>query len=133
LEKKPAVMPTSIAQHAYLSLATKKRDGHWVWTPIWVAQVANGALVAFSAGDAGKVKRLRNFSDIQVKPCTVSGKPLGEAILGTARLTADPDECAEAYQALHAKYGWQIKVLNFVSRLSGNFHNRQVLVIEDVV
>ena len=126
-------MPTSIAQHAYLSLATKKRDGHWVWTPIWVAQVANGALVAFSAGDAGKVKRLRNFSDIQVKPCTASGKPLGDASPGAARLTTDANECAEAYQALYAKYGWQIKALDFVSRLSGNFHKRQVLVIEGVL
>ena len=126
-------MPTSIAQHAYLSLATKKRDGQWVWTPIWFAQVASGALVGFSAGEAGKVKRLRNFSDIQVKPCTASGKPLGDATPGAARLTTDANECAEAYQALYAKYGWQMKALDFVSRLSGNFHKRQVLVIEGVL
>ena len=126
-------MPTPIAQHAYLSLATKKRDGQWVWTPIWFAPVASGALVAFSAGGAGKVKRLRNFSEIQVKPCTVSGKPLGCATPGTARLTADADECAEAYQALHSKYGCQMRALDFVSRLSGNFQKRQVLVIEGVV
>jgi PPOX class probable F420-dependent enzyme len=126
-------MPTSIAQHAYLSLATKKRDGQWVWTPIWFAQVASGALVGFSAGEAGKVKRLRNFSDIQVKPCTASGKPLGDAAPGAARLTTDANECAEAYQALYAKYGWQMKALDFVSRLSGNFHKRQVLVIEGVL
>jgi|MDSX01.1.fsa_nt_gb PPOX class probable F420-dependent enzyme len=133
MKKRPAVMPTSIAQHAYLSLATKKRDGQWVWTPIWFAKVASGALVAFSAGGAGKVKRLRNFSDIQVKPCTASGKPLGDASPGAARLTTDANECAEAYQALHAKYGWQMKALDFVSRLSGNFHKRQVLVIEGVL
>jgi PPOX class probable F420-dependent enzyme len=126
-------MPTSIAQHAYLSLATKKRDGQWIWTPIWFAQVASGALVGFSAGEAGKVKRLRNFSDIQVKPCTASGKPLGDAAPGAARLTTDANECAEAYQALYAKYGWQMKALDFVSRLSGNFHKRQVLVIEGVL
>ena len=100
MKKRPAVMPTSIAQHAYLSLATKKRDGQWVWTPIWFAQVASGALVGFSAGGAGKVKRLRNFSAIQVKPCTASGKPLGDAAPGAARLTTDANECAEAYQAL---------------------------------
>ena len=133
MKKRPAVMPTSIAQHAYLSLATKKRDGQWVWTPIWFAKVASGALVAFSAGGAGKVKRLRNFSDIQVKPCTAGGKPLGDASPGAARLTTDANECAEAYQALHAKYGWQMKALDFASRLSGNFHKRQVLVIEGVL
>ena len=123
-------MPTPIAQHAYLSLATKKRNGQWVWTPIWFAQVASGALVAFSAGNAGKVKHLRNFSDIQVKACTVSGKALGAATAATARLTVAPDECADAYRALHEKYGWQMKALDFVSRLSGNFHRRQVLVID---
>ena len=126
-------MSTRIAQHAYLSLATRKRSGQWVWTPIWFAPVASGALVAFSAGNAGKVKRLRNFSEIQVKPCTVSGKPLGCATSGTARLTTEADECAEAYQALRSKYGWQMRALDFMSRLSGNFHKRQVLVIEGVV
>jgi len=117
----------------YISLGTRKKIGTWVWTPIWFAQIASGALVAFSAGGAGKVKRLRNFSEIQVKPCTVSGKPLGCATPGTARLTADADECAEAYQALHSKYGWQMRALDFVSRLSGNFQKRQVLVIEGIV
>lgn len=126
-------MSTPIGQYIYLSLGTKKRNGQWVWTPIWFAQVASGALVAFSGGNAGKVKRLRNFSEIQVKPCTVSGKPLGCATFGTARLTTEADECTEAYQALHSKYGWQMRALDFVSRLSGNFQKRQVLVIEGIV
>ena len=127
--ERPETMQTPLLEQPYLSLATKKRDDQWVWTPIWFAQVADGSLVGFSAGSAGKVKRLRNFSQIQVKPCTVSGKPLGDAVLGTARLTAESDECKQAYQALHHKYRWRMTALDFFSRLSGNFHRRQVLVI----
>ncbi|MDZ7826283.1 MAG: hypothetical protein U5R48_10030 [Gammaproteobacteria bacterium] len=42
----------------YISLETFRRDGRGVATPVWCAE-ADGILYLFSAGDAGKVKRIR--------------------------------------------------------------------------
>jgi PPOX class probable F420-dependent enzyme len=118
-------------RHAYLSLATRKRSGDWAWTAVWFApgDAANEYYI-FSAAHAGKVKRLRNFSDIQVAPCTSTGKITGSSSSGHGRLVDDADECDQAYRALRSKYGWQMGLLDFLSRLSGRIHHRQVISIK---
>ena len=119
-------MSKHLIEHPYLSLATKKRDNSWVWTPIWFAQLpASERYVAFSAGKAGKVKRLRNFSTVQIRPCTATGRPLADAESGNAILINDLAACADAHVAICSKYGWQMRVLDFFSRLSGNYQRRQ--------
>ena len=55
----------SLDRHRYLSLATFRRDGGAVPTPVWFAEV-DGLLYVFTAGDAGKVKRLRHSSRARV-------------------------------------------------------------------
>jgi PPOX class probable F420-dependent enzyme len=118
-------------RHAYLSLATRKRSGDWAWTAVWFApgDAANEYYI-FSAASAGKVKRLRNFSDIQVAPCTSTGKITGQSSSGLGRLVNDADECEQAYRVLRSKYGWQMGLLDFLSRLSGRIHHRQVISIK---
>jgi len=114
----------------YCSLATKKMSGTWVWTAVWFAPGhAAHEYYIFSAANAGKVKRLRNFADIQVAPCTSTGKITGQSSSGHGRLVEDADECEQAYRALRSKYGWQMGLLNFFSRLSGRIHRRQVISI----
>jgi PPOX class probable F420-dependent enzyme len=115
----------------YCSLATKKRSGTWVWTAVWFAPGdAVHEYYIFSAANAGKVKRLRNFSDIQVAPCTSTGKITGPPSSGHGRLVDDVDECEQAYRVLRSKYGWQMGLLDFLSRLSGRIHHRQVISIK---
>ena len=64
-----------LSQQKYASIGTKKHNGSWVWTPVWMACLeSKNAFYLFSAGAAGKVKRVRNYAEIQVAPCTVSGK-----------------------------------------------------------
>jgi len=115
----------------YCSLATKKISGTWVWTAVWFALEGNmNEYYIFSAANAGKVKRLRNFSDIQVAPCTSTGKITGPPSSGHGRLVDDVDECEQAYRALRSKYGWQMGLLDFFSRLSRRIHHRQVISIK---
>ena len=120
-------MPLALIKHAYVSLATHKRNGDWVWTPIWYAPLDDQEYVAFSAGAAGKVKRIRNFPEVKVMACTASGRPLSGDVAGVARLIDDPSTCEAAYSALQEKYRWQLSLLNFFSRLSGNINRRQVI------
>ena len=48
-------------RHRYVSLATFRTTGAEVRTPVWFAAVG-GKLYVFTAGESGKVKRLRRSS-----------------------------------------------------------------------
>jgi len=113
-------------EDAYVSLATFRKDGRKVATPIWAAPL-DDALVMFSAPEAGKVKRLRNSSQAALAVCDVRGKLLGDWVDAQAWLMDDPSEILRAKQAMRDKYGWQSALLDFVSRLSGKLNKRQYI------
>lgn len=113
----------------YISLATRKRSGDWVETPVWFAPDGDSYYV-FSAGDAGKVKRLRNFSECRIAPCTVSGTLTGDWVNASAYLLQTPEEAATALAALRRKYGWQMRLTDLLSRLSGKMGRRAYIRID---
>ena len=113
----------------YLSLATRKRSGEFVATPVWFAP-DGGSYFLFSAGDAGKVKRLRNFSESRIAPCTVTGKLLGEWMDTRAVVLEDADDRARALEALRRKYGWQMRLTDFLSALTGKMHRRAYIRVD---
>jgi PPOX class probable F420-dependent enzyme len=113
----------------YISLATFRRSGAEVTTPVWFAR-CDEALYVFTAAGSGKVKRLRNDPRIRVAPCGARGRILGDWIEGRARRIDDPNIERAAFAALLDKYGWQMRLLNFFSTLSGRIHERAVLELE---
>lgn len=112
----------------YISLATYRKSGARVDTPVWAAPV-NGKLYVFSAGEAGKVKRLRNSSQAQIAPCDVRGKLEGDWVPAQAELFNDVDEIDAALKALRAKYGWQMWLADVGSRLTGKYNKRAYIRI----
>ncbi|CAG0992212.1 hypothetical protein MYXO_02466 [Myxococcaceae bacterium] len=116
-------------RESYLSLATKRRDGRFVETPVWFAAM-RGRLYVFTEARAGKVKRLRNFPELRVAPCNVRGRVHGPWIEGRGRRIEDPPTVAAAYSALHRKYGWQMMLADFFSRITGRIDGRAMLEIE---
>jgi PPOX class probable F420-dependent enzyme len=116
-------------RESYINLATFRRDGRAVETPVWFA-VREGKLYVFSEAKAGKVKRLRNFSRIRVAPCGVRGALKGEWVEGNGRRVDDEVLVEAAYEALIRKYGWQMRLANFFSRLAGRFDKRAILELE---
>jgi PPOX class probable F420-dependent enzyme len=107
----------------YLSFATLKKSGEYVATPVWFASDGDSYYI-FSAGNAGKTKRLRNFSQCRVAACTMSGTVTGNWIEGEAFLLERSSEAKTALTALHRKYGWQMKITDALSRLSGKIAAR---------
>ncbi|MBW2712256.1 MAG: PPOX class F420-dependent oxidoreductase [Deltaproteobacteria bacterium] len=110
----------------YLSLGTFRKSGVRVDTPVWFAE-KEGKLYIFSAGNAGKVKRLRNSDRAQVAACTATGKLTGEWSQARARIVEDAHLAEQAHAALVSKYGWQMRILDFFSRLSGKMKQRAFL------
>lgn len=117
-----------LADHRYLSLATFRKNGKKVATPVWFAR-DGGSLWVFTAGDSGKVKRLRNSSRAEVAPCDVRGGLRGEWLPATATLVEDEATEERAYRALRAKYGWQMRLTDLGSRLTGKIGKRKVIEV----
>ncbi len=64
--------PFDPAAEKYVSLATYRRNGVEVKTPVWIAE-KGGLYYVFSAGDAGKVKRIRATPRVRLAACDVRG------------------------------------------------------------
>ncbi len=116
-------------RESYVSLATFRRNGKEVPTPVWFAE-DGGRLYVFSEGDAGKVKRIRATRRVRLAACNFRGRVQGDWIDGTARIVTESELVERAYAALLSKYGWQMRLANFLSRLAGRFDKRAIIEIE---
>jgi uncharacterized protein len=113
----------------YMRLATFRRSGAEVATPVWFA-AADGRLYVFTGGESGKVKRLRNSPRARVAPSDSRGRVLGPWQEGSARILTEPASVDKAHAALRSKYGWQMLVADVGSRLTGRIHRRAWLEIQ---
>jgi hypothetical protein len=116
-------------RHRYLTLATFRRTGAEVRTPVWFAAVA-GKIYVFTAGESGKVKRLRGSSRARVAPSDLRGRAHGEWWDVAARIVTEPGVIERAHAALRAKYGWQMWLGDLFSRLTGRIRRRAWIEIE---
>jgi uncharacterized protein len=126
-----AILPdiAALDQHRYLSLATFRRSGAEVRTPVWFAAAA-GKLYVFSAGESGKVKRLRNSPRTRIAPCDMRGKLIGPWSDAMARVVTDPALIERAHSALRTKYGWQMALTDLFSGLTGRARRRAWIEID---
>ena len=106
-----------LKKNQFINLTTFRKTGVPVPTPVWFAQV-DGKLYGTTQPQAGKLKRIRNNPRVTVAPSTVSGKSLGDAIEGVARIL-QPEEFPLADKALRRKYGLQYIFLTFSMKLRG--------------
>ncbi|MGA8065991.1 MAG: PPOX class F420-dependent oxidoreductase [Terriglobales bacterium] len=95
-------VPAEIHGQRYISLATFRKSGIAVYTPIWFAEYDN-KLFFMTNSKLGKCKRLRNNPQVKIAPCTIRGKITGPEFSATARKMS-PQEAVRARQAINAKY-----------------------------
>ncbi|MBM4228404.1 MAG: PPOX class F420-dependent oxidoreductase [Gammaproteobacteria bacterium] len=127
----PAVpdLREALSAARYVSLATRRRDGREVLTPVWMAPVEARHFV-FSSSETGKVKRIRNNPAVRLAVCDLRGVVKSAWLEAQARLVIDePDTEALAYRALRHRYRWQMSLLDGLSWLSGRYHRRVIIEI----
>jgi PPOX class probable F420-dependent enzyme len=120
---------TEFDRHRYMNLATFRKTGVEVKTPVWFA-ATGGKLYCFSARNVGKLKRLRNSPRARIAPCDVRGKVLGAWRDTSARIVDDAALIERVYGAFAKKYGWQIALFNFGARLVGRFNQRVFIEVD---
>ncbi len=91
----------------YLSLATFRKNGQEVRTPLWFAE-ENGALYVMTRDDSWKYKRIRNNPQVRVAPCTARGRLTGPWSEASARILP-LEQQAPAQAALRRKY-WLMRI-----------------------
>lgn len=111
---------------AYITLATFRRNGNAVETPVWFAMLG-GKLYVVTDGTSAKVKRIRATKRVRLAPCNVWGGVTGDWIDGTGRVLKEQRLIDRAHAALEKKYGWQMWLLDTVSRVCGRISRRAYL------
>jgi hypothetical protein len=100
-------VPPEIHGQKYISLATFRKSGVAVRTPIWFAE-ENGRLYFMTGTKLGKYKRIRNNPGVAIAPCTIRGKVTGPEFPATARILP-PQEFERVRSLINAKY-WLARV-----------------------
>ena len=97
----------NLAGKKYLSLASFRKNGQAVRTPLWFAE-QEGKLYVMTRDDSWKYKRIRNNGRVLVAPCTARGRITGPDVEGRARILS-PGEFPAARGRLKRKY-WLMRL-----------------------
>jgi uncharacterized protein len=97
-----APIPHEIHGQKYISLATFRKNGAAIATPVWFGE-DDGKLYVMTRSDMGKCKRIRNNPEVKIAPCNMRGKITGPEFPATARILP-PDEFVRARQSINRKY-----------------------------
>lgn len=117
------------AAEKYVNLATYRRNGVEVKTPVWIAGLADRYYV-FSAGDAGKIKRIRATPRVRLAACDVRGKVRSAWIEGCARIVVEPTLIVKVRKALRRKYGLLMILTDAVATMTGRMRRRAYIEIQ---
>jgi PPOX class probable F420-dependent enzyme len=111
-----------IASHRYVSITTRKRDGSTVASPVWIAPLGDGTAGFTTGGDSGKVKRIRNFADVTLRPCDQRGRVAAGAVEVPAVASIVTGHDADPVKvAVKQKYGWQFTLIEIGGTVRGWF------------
>lgn len=117
----------------YLNLETFRKNGQGVRTPVWFAAdptadlSGNEArLYAYTIGESGKIKRIRNSARARIAPCDMRGNLLGDWIDATAQVITGT-EAQHADALLNKKYWPWKQLLNFFASFRRRGRNCFVL------
>jgi uncharacterized protein len=106
-------IPFTIRGRKYISLATFRKSGVKVATPVWFGEDGD-KLYVMTRSDMGKVKRIRNNPQVTIAPCTIRGKIRGPESAATARILP-LEEQAFARKTVNRKY-WLARLTSPFSR-----------------
>lgn len=114
-----------LGNQKYLNLETFRRNGIGVKTPVWFVQEGDSIFVRTGA-DSGKVKRIRNRTQVNIAPCKMDGEPVGDWVQAIAHEVKDQEIDRKVDHLLGKKYG----LMKTMFALSGGLNGRKYTILE---
>jgi hypothetical protein len=123
--------PHELTRERYVNLATFRKSGAEVKTPIWFASDPQDPrrLWMYTNGKSGKVKRIRNDGRSRLAACNARGRVHGPWLEATSRIERDARQSARALDLLIQKYGWQARLLLLGARIGNTWKDRTILEV----
>jgi len=109
----------------YLNLETFRKTGVGVKTPVWFVQDGD-ILFVRTVADSGKVKRIRNNSQVKIAPCKMDGALISDWVRAVAREVKDQEADRKVDKLLDKKYG----LLKKMFFLRGGSNGRKYTILE---
>jgi len=103
----------------YINLQTFRKNGESVNTPVWFV-ILNDKIYVITKEFTGKVKRLKNNTDVKIAPCTLGGKLKGDWISGKAEFISE-SETEEIMKLRNKKYGFWSKMIGAFTTKKGKY------------
>jgi uncharacterized protein len=101
----------------FVALVTYKRDGTPVTTPV-LSTPSDAGLLVRTHHTAGKLKRLRHTSAVELAPCDSRGRHLG-AVETAAATILPPGETERCLALLHERHGFVGRLASWLRHLRG--------------
>jgi uncharacterized protein len=125
---RPAEPFAGLRGQRYLQLTTFRQSGAPVATPVWFAQ-EGGRLYVWTGAASGKARRLRRTPAVRVAPCSPMGAARSPAVPAVARILPAA-EAGPARRALRAKYGWLLRLSEWVAGRRGEHVYLEIRPVE---
>ena len=106
----------SLVRQQFLNLETFRKSGLSMKTPVWFVQEGE-TLYVRTVANSGKVKRIRNNSQVRIVPSGASGEPRGEWVDARAAL-ADEARAEQVNKLMKRKYGVQKSMFDLLGRFN---------------
>lgn len=108
----------AIASEKYVRLTTFTKDGRRKESPVWIADLGDGTVGFTTEYGSWKTKRIENTPKVELTPSNMKGvaKDGVTTVTGTAVVVTHGD-AAPVEAAIKAKYGFQVTMINALSKL----------------
>lgn len=118
-----------LGDEKFVSLTTFRRTGVGVATPVWIGRDGDTLVVTTPTG-SGKVKRLRNDSRVELRPCSRRGAVEDGAptVTAVAEVVEGPDAMRRLDAVLKPKYGIEYRIVMTIEKIMRRGHTDRVML-----
>lgn len=106
-----------IESEKYIAVETYKKNGNIVRTPVWFT-IKDNQIFVVTRDQTGKVKRLKNNTQVKIATCTIKGDIKGKWVSGIAEIL-DEGKTKDAVKRRDKKYGFFSKMARFLTKNKG--------------
>ena len=106
-----------IESEKYISVETYRKNGDPVRTPVWFT-IKDNQIFVVTRDQTGKVKRLKNNTQVKIAICAIKGEIKGKWVSGVAEIL-DDEKTKDAVKRRDKKYGFFSKMARFLTKSKG--------------